>query len=51
MVHLMLQIRIQSNSFNENLMNTFYFLIIVAGYQDMTVGKTDMVTLFLEFII
>lgn len=51
MVYLMLQIRIQINSFNKNLMNTPYVLIIVAGYQDMTVGKTGMVTPFLEFII
>lgn len=32
-------------------MNTFYVLIILVGYQDMTVGKTGLVTPFLELTV
>lgn len=43
----MLQIRTQINSFSVDLMNTFYVVITVVGYQDVQWAK-QMVMLFLE---
>ena len=46
---LNLMMQSQSHSFNKNLMNTHYVLIIIVGCWNTTGGKADMVTLFLEF--
>lgn len=51
MLSLTLLMRARINSFDKNLMNIFYVLLIVVSYWDTTVGKTDMVTRFLELII
>lgn len=51
MLNLMLLMRARINSFDKNLVNIFYGLLIVVSYWDMTVGKTDMVTPFLELIV